>query len=150
MVNFYRVKRNAILKIAKYIGNTFGSYLPSFPSVSAIIIKGGKILVVKLTYREGYSLPGGMLNNNENFEDGLCREVKEETGLTIFDVNYFNSYFFDIEYPTINVVFIAKAKGLLTSSKEGTPEWVEINTVLPKLVYADNKSAIKYFLRKNG
>lgn len=147
MVNFYRTKCNIALKIAKYVGNIFGSYLLPFPSVSGIIVERNKVLTVKLFYRDGYSLPGGMLHNGENFEAGLYREVKEETGLKIISIDYFGSYFFDIEYPTVNVVFLAKAKGQLKNSSEGIPEWIGLETVLPKLVYEDNKLAIKDFLK---
>jgi len=50
----------------------------------------GKVLIVREagTYEEGtnigkYGIPGGRLNVGEAYEDGLKREVKEETGLTV-------------------------------------------------------------------
>jgi 8-oxo-dGTP diphosphatase len=55
-----------------------------------IIDDDGKYLLLReaSTYEEGtnvgrYHLPGGRLDIGEHFEDGLFREVKEETGLQI-------------------------------------------------------------------
>jgi len=50
----------------------------------------GQILILReaATYKDGthagrYHLPGGRLEEGEAFYDGLAREVKEETGLTV-------------------------------------------------------------------
>lgn len=50
----------------------------------------GKVLILReaATYKDGtntgrYHLPGGRLEEGEAFYDGLAREVKEETGLSI-------------------------------------------------------------------
>ena len=60
-------------------------------AAKAVITRGdGKVLVVREagTYDEGtkigkYGIPGGRLNPGESYEDGLRREVEEETGLKI-------------------------------------------------------------------
>ena len=43
----------------------------------------GRVLVVKPNYRDGWSLPGGVLESDERPEDGCAREVLEEVGLTV-------------------------------------------------------------------
>jgi len=52
-----------------------------------IVNKEGNILVGKRIgeHAPGYSIPGGKLELGETFEEGAIREVKEETGLDIFD-----------------------------------------------------------------
>lgn len=44
---------------------------------------GAEVLVVRHSYRPGYSLPGGMLNRDEDPKEGACREIFEEVGVTI-------------------------------------------------------------------
>jgi 8-oxo-dGTP pyrophosphatase MutT (NUDIX family) len=56
--------------------------------VHGVIEDGGKILVLRrapsMIYKPGaWDLPGGHLAADETFEEGLAREVAEETGLTI-------------------------------------------------------------------
>lgn len=56
--------------------------------VHGVIEDRGKILVLRrapsMTYKPGtWDLPGGHLAANETFEEGLAREVAEETGLII-------------------------------------------------------------------
>ena len=53
------------------------------PSAYAVIYHDGKILLVKMRSTGTYCLPGGGIDLGERIEDGLQREVKEETGLEI-------------------------------------------------------------------
>ena len=48
--------------------------------VKGLVIKNNKILLVKEKWNR-YSLPGGMVENNESFEEAIVREVFEETGI---------------------------------------------------------------------
>ena len=54
--------------------------------MGAIILKGDLVLLVERGHRplKGYwSLPGGVLETGEKLEEGIRREVLEETGLII-------------------------------------------------------------------
>lgn len=54
--------------------------------MGAIILKRNRVLLVERARAplEGYwSLPGGVLETGERLEDGVCREVLEETGLIV-------------------------------------------------------------------
>jgi len=53
-------------------------------SVSGIIRdQSGKILIVKPSYRDGWLLPGGVVEPNESPVDALKREIHEELGITV-------------------------------------------------------------------
>ena len=54
--------------------------------VGAVIVKGGKLLLVKRRYEPlagRWSIPGGTLELGETLETGVAREMREETGLEI-------------------------------------------------------------------
>ncbi|PIT93649.1 hypothetical protein COU00_03180 [Candidatus Falkowbacteria bacterium CG10_big_fil_rev_8_21_14_0_10_43_11] len=51
------------------------------PSVYGVIIKTGKILLARQW--DGYEFPGGGINLHETIEEGLKREVWEETGYKV-------------------------------------------------------------------
>ena len=48
-----------------------------------VLIKGNKILVQRDKGGNEYALPGGHIKIGETLENGLLREFKEETGITI-------------------------------------------------------------------
>jgi len=61
---------------------------PRWPmlGVGAIILKRDRILMAqrgKEPLKGWWSLPGGALETGELLRDGLCREVREETGLEV-------------------------------------------------------------------
>jgi mutator protein MutT len=54
--------------------------------VGAVIVKDGRVLLVKRRYEPlagRWSIPGGTLELGETLETGVTREMLEETGLTI-------------------------------------------------------------------
>ncbi|MDP2648894.1 MAG: NUDIX domain-containing protein [Patescibacteria group bacterium] len=51
------------------------------PSAYGVIIQDGKVLLNPAW--DGYDFPGGGIDKGESIRDGLLREVKEETGLSV-------------------------------------------------------------------
>lgn len=61
-----------------------------FVAAKAFIIYKGKLLLLREStrYSDGaragqYDVPGGRVKQGERFDDGLLREIKEETGLSV-------------------------------------------------------------------
>ncbi len=69
------------------MGST-GRIYPRRPvvGVGAVILRRGRVLLVRRGRPPGqglWSLPGGVLETGERLEDGVRREVREETGLEV-------------------------------------------------------------------
>lgn len=63
-------------------------YPPTFVTVDAVVIQSGHVLLVKRRAAPGkglYAIPGGFLNQTEYIEDGMIRELREETKLKVPD-----------------------------------------------------------------
>ena len=43
----------------------------------------GALLLVRVVYRDGWGLPGGLINRREDIDSCARREVREETGLAV-------------------------------------------------------------------
>src|SRR5580692_5066309 len=61
---------------------------PSAPlvAVGAVIVKDGRVLLVRrgtAPLKGHWTLPGGLLELGESLHEGVVREVREETGLTV-------------------------------------------------------------------
>lgn len=86
---------------------------------------------------QGYTFPGGHVEKGESFVDAVIREMKEETGLTIKAPKLVGIKQFPIDGGRYIVLLFKaeKYEGVLTSSEEGSMEWIErkhlseVNTV---------------------
>lgn len=69
------------------------------PTVGALIFNplGQLFLMKSHKWRDKFVVPGGHIELGEHLEDALRREVKEETNLEIFDIEFllFQEFIFD-------------------------------------------------------
>lgn len=126
-----------------------GIKLPPFASASAIIENDNhEILVVNLSYKKGYALPGGLLQPNESFEDGLKREIKEETNLEVEVDRLINLYYSYDHFPTVNALYHAKiTNGTTKSSVEGRVSWKRPTDIINMIAHSDNRQGIKDYFK---
>lgn len=61
-------------------------YAPTFVTTDAVVVQSGHILLIQRDAAPGeglWALPGGFLNQGEYIEDGMIRELREETKLKV-------------------------------------------------------------------
>jgi len=111
------------------------------PTVGALIFnQEDKVFLMTSPKWQGkYSLPGGHIELGETFEEAVKREVKEETNLDVFDIQFLmtqESIFSEEFYKKKHFVFldyICKTKNtdVILDTREGTEHvWVTIDEAL--------------------
>lgn len=61
-------------------------YPPTFVTTDAVVVQSGHVLLIERGAEPGkglWALPGGFLNQEERLEDGMLRELREETRLKV-------------------------------------------------------------------
>lgn len=109
--------------------------------VSAIILRDNKILLIhrKKNGEEYWVFPGGGVEDTETIEEGIVREVKEETSLDVLKQTLiFNAYnessnkeepFFLCEVSSGEVEIIGEEKYRNSSENWYQLEWVELSNL---------------------
>ena len=97
-------------------------------TVLCLVHKEGKLLLqdrVKPDW-QGYALPGGHVEPGESVVDAVIREMREETGLTVFHPRLCGIKQFPIDGGRYLVLLFETEEftGTLRSSEEGSMEWV--------------------------
>ena len=111
------------------------------------IVKKGKILLqLKKTGKFGegkWNGPGGKLDPGESPRQGVIREVKEETGLTILDPllkGEINFYFGNKPKPdwTTYIFLVTQFTGEMKPNEEGGLQWFSIEEIPYRQMWPDD------------
>ena len=102
------------------------------PSAYGVVIKDDKILLSK-QFGDKYDLPGGSVELDEKLEDGVIREVKEETGIDVKNPRFLgveNNFFCDSHaegevYHSILIYYLCEFVGGELST-DGFDEWEKL------------------------
>lgn len=124
---------------------SFVYYLnPSSAYVAVIVDDNGRLLVERRGYEPAkgmLDLPGGFADMDETVEEGLSREVLEETGLEVVSAEYLfslpNEYHFsDFTIPTLDLFFRCKVSdisALHAGDDAAECLWIPLDEVDPSL-----------------
>lgn len=103
--------------------------MPPFVSASAVVVEQGRVLMVIDPIRDEPVLPGGHLHWKERPEEGMAREVEEETGYRVEPASLLAVLAGDEwvgERGIVRIIYHAvRVAGDLRSSPEGEAIWLD-------------------------
>ena len=117
---------------------------------AGIVVEDGKILFVTDKTLDYYYTVGGGVHMGEKAKDCVCREMKEETGLDVKNLNYRGNMI--IEYPNrifdLDVFIASECEGEPKEFNENTSQWIEIQELLKKEKLLSNIIVLDRFFIK--
>lgn len=132
---------------------------PSSATAAFILNDKGQLLVShrKLNPAKGrLDLPGGFCDMGESMEQGVAREVKEETGLIVTKADFLFSFPNDYLYsgftiPTLDSFFLCKVDDFSTlqaADDAADTLWLDISSIDPSTFAFDStRRAVAEFLK---
>jgi ADP-ribose pyrophosphatase YjhB (NUDIX family) len=112
-----------------------------------------QILLVKRgnePYKGLWSNAGGYLDQNETTEQGIMREVKEETGLDALSATFLNVYTSPTRHPeqAVSVAYAVKVTGEPKAGDDAEEvAWFDLNN-LPTPLAFDHETIIRDYLKQ--
>lgn len=121
-------------------------------TVDGIIVREGHILLVERKYPPlGWALPGGFVEYGESTEEAIKREINEETGLVVKELELFGVYSKPDRDPrvhTVSVVYICDTEGEPSSGSDAKNLRFFPLDSLPEKIAFDHRDIIKDYIRK--
>ncbi len=129
-----------------------GNFTNRGVSVDAVIIKDGRVLLIKRgtePFKGYWGTPGGYVGWDETVEETVKREVKEETNLEVIGVKLVGIYSSPKRHPkqVINVVYLVEVEGKLKPRDDAAEaKWILLDEIPEELAF-DHKQNIEDALK---
>lgn len=90
-------------------------------SVAGVVVdEAGRVLIIQRRDNGQWEPPGGILERHETFEEGVAREVAEETGVQV-NVEHLTGVYKNMTHAIVALVYRCSPRsGMPTSSHEAT------------------------------
>lgn len=122
---------------------------PSSATVAFIFNERNELLVVTRKFEPAkgtLDLPGGFCDIGETTEEGVKREIKEETNLDVVSTKYLfsipNKYMYSgFLIPTLDTFFLGKVEtfeGIKPMDDTDTISWIKLEDIKPELFGLDS------------
>lgn len=99
-------------------------------AVCILLEKDGKVLGVSRKYdRTAFGLPGGSVELKESSEQAAIRELKEETGLDLYNPKPIFERVPDVNDDYNCVTFVGEVQGTIATEESGVVAWVTWDTL---------------------
>jgi len=118
-------------------------------SAGAVVLNDeGEILLIKGPLR-GWEFPGGIIELGETIQEGIIREVKEESGIDI-EITKFCGIYQNLKVGVCATCWLAKAIGgeMQTSSESLEVGFFTLEEVLTMVTWSNFKERIKKILNE--
>ncbi len=121
-------------------------------AVDCIVLLGKRIVLIeRLNEPKGWALPGGFVNYGETVEEAVCREVREETGLSLSGLRQFRVYSAPDRDPRrhcVSVVFVARGRGKLKAGDDARAyKLVALDKAIEENLVFDHRQIITDYLK---
>ena len=96
-------------------------------AVCVLILNKDKSNFLSVSLKEDhtdFNLPGGKVEQNETFEEAAIREVKEETGLDVYNLNYLHKDL-DLDYEVITY-YTLSYQGIVNTLENHIVKWLPL------------------------
>lgn len=156
---FHQCSETELLLVKKLIPNPTIPTAKNFTvGVGAVVLDGTKILAIKNKHYSGYMLPGGHIDKRETIKNALCREVYEETGVTVsFDSIITLGHFTEGQFGEANLYIVCTALPTSTeitihdTSEIVEAQWIETEHYLKSPeTNPFNKTLVKAALKSSA
>lgn len=122
-------------------------------TVDCIIDINNKIVLIeRKNPPNGWALPGGFVDEGETVEDAVIREMKEETNLSLENLQQFHVYSDPLRDPrghTVSVVFTAIGVGEPKAQDDAKEIGLFNSDTLPEDIAFDHRKILSDYLKSS-